>query len=85
MKAIFYAVIMALASVEAMAQSITGKVVDESNLPMEFVNVVLQKADSTYITGTVTDFCRLRRPDHRHSGYRQHGRDNHEGKGCDAG
>ena len=55
MKAIFYAVIMALASVEAMAQSITGKVVDESNLPMEFVNVVLQKADSTYITGTVTD------------------------------
>lgn len=38
-----------------MAQSITGKVVDESNTPLDFVNVVLLKADSTYIAGTITD------------------------------
>ena len=38
-----------------MAQSITGKIVDENNSPLDFVNVVLLKADSTYIAGTVTD------------------------------
>ena len=37
------------------AQSITGKVVDENNSPLDFVNVVLLNADSTYIAGTVTD------------------------------
>ena len=35
--------------------TITGKVVDENNSPLGFVNVVLLKADSTYIAGTITD------------------------------
>lgn len=39
----------------AFAQSITGKVVDENNVPMEFVNVVLlNPADSVYVAGTIT-------------------------------
>ena len=39
----------------AFAQGITGKVVDENNEPMEFVNVVLlSNTDSAYIAGTVT-------------------------------
>lgn len=39
----------------AFAQCITGKVVNENNVPMAFVNVVLMtRADSTYITGTIT-------------------------------
>lgn len=37
------------------AQNITGKVVDENNEPMEFVNVVLLTCtDSAFIAGTVT-------------------------------
>ena len=39
----------------AFAQNITGKVVDENNKPMEFVNVVLLSCtDSAYIAGTMT-------------------------------
>lgn len=39
----------------ALAQGITGKVVDASNVPIEFVNVILLSGeDSTYIAGTVT-------------------------------
>lgn len=39
----------------AFAQGITGKVVDEYNKPMDFVNVVLlTNTDSAYIAGTVT-------------------------------
>ncbi len=45
----------AITSATALAQNITGKVVNESNAPLDFVNVVLLKADSTYIAGTVTD------------------------------
>ena len=38
------------------AQTISGKVVDEQNTPIEFANVVLlQKADSSFVAGTVTD------------------------------
>ena len=55
MKTIFTLIVMAVTSVTAMAQSITGKVMDENNSPLGFVNVVLLRADSTYITGTVTD------------------------------
>ena len=43
----------------ALAQTITGKVVDENNEPLAFANVVLHKADSTFIAGTVTDTCGL--------------------------
>lgn len=40
----------------AVAQHITGKVTDESQQPMEFVNVVLlNRGDSAFIAGTVTN------------------------------
>ncbi|RTE55484.1 TonB-dependent receptor [Arenibacter aquaticus] len=35
--------------------TITGKVVDSNNAPLEFVNALLLKADSTFIIGAVTD------------------------------
>lgn len=45
-----------LASASAFAQGITGKVVDENNTPLDFVNVVLiNKNDSTFISGTITN------------------------------
>ena len=38
------------------AQTISGKIVDESNSPVEFVDVSLLKAnDSTFVSGTVSD------------------------------
>ena len=37
------------------AQTITGRVTDENNVPLAFANVILQKADNSYIDGTVTD------------------------------
>lgn len=55
MKVILSLMLAVIVSATAMAQSITGKVVDENNSPLDFVNVVLLKADSTYIAGTVTD------------------------------
>ena len=40
----------------SMAQGITGKVVDEDNTPLDFVNVVLlNKNDSRFISGTITN------------------------------
>ena len=36
-------------------QNLRGKVVDENNEPLAYANVMLQKADSTYLTGTMTD------------------------------
>ena len=37
------------------AQSISGKVVDESDAPLAYANVILQRSDSTYIEGAVAD------------------------------
>ncbi|MDR1198858.1 MAG: carboxypeptidase-like regulatory domain-containing protein [Prevotellaceae bacterium] len=38
------------------AQTISGKVVDEDAVPLEFANVVLlQKTDSSFVAGTTTD------------------------------
>lgn len=48
-------IIAAIFSVAANAHNITGKVVDENKSPLDFVNVVVLKADSTYLAGTVTD------------------------------
>ena len=42
-------------SVCTYAQNITGKVIDETDMPLAYTNVILQKADSTYIDGTMTD------------------------------
>ena len=47
--------LLAALSFNASAQSMKGKVVDENNEPLAFANVMLQKADSSYITGTMTD------------------------------
>lgn len=56
MKKIFAIAAMLMVAATAVARTITGNVVDENNLPLDFVNVVLiDKSDSTYIAGTVTD------------------------------
>lgn len=39
----------------ALPHNLKGVVVDENKTPIGFANVVLLKADSTYIAGTVTD------------------------------
>lgn len=38
-----------------LSSNLKGVVVDENKTPIDFVNVVLLKADSTYLAGTVTD------------------------------
>lgn len=48
--------LMAVAfSMTARGQSITGKVVDETDAPLAYANVILQRADSSYIDGSVAD------------------------------
>ena len=42
-------------SLSVSAQSIKGKVIDENDEPLAYANVMLQKADSTYISGAMTD------------------------------
>ena len=37
------------------AQTISGKLVDEGNQPLVYTNVVLQKADSTFVKGETSD------------------------------
>lgn len=37
------------------AQSLKGKVIDETNVPLAYANVVLQTSDSLYVAGTTTD------------------------------
>lgn len=39
----------------ARVQELKGVVVDENKAPISFANVVLLKADTTYLAGTVTD------------------------------
>ena len=39
----------------ASAQSFTGKVIDENDMPLAYANVILHRADTTFIAGTVTD------------------------------
>ena len=41
--------------VTAQAQNLTGKVIDEKNIPLAYANVILQTADSVYLAGTTTD------------------------------
>ena len=49
------AILLAVLPLNASAQSLKGKVVDENNEPLAYANVMLQKADSTYLSGTMTD------------------------------
>lgn len=57
MKKLFSVALVLVATMFAnttFAQNITGKVLDELNQPFPYVNVLLQKADSSYIAGTIT-------------------------------
>lgn len=54
-KIILVVAIACLDILKIYAQNITGNVVGEDRQTLSFANVVLLKADSTYITGTVTD------------------------------
>ena len=57
MKRYFFTLMMALAvALTAAADTFTGRVVDETNAPAPFVNVVLLNAgDSAFVAGTTTD------------------------------
>ena len=46
---------LAALQMNASAQSIKGRVIDENDEPLAYANVMLQKADSTYISGAMTD------------------------------
>lgn len=57
MKKLFFTVLVAVATLvqaASYAQNITGKVLDEQNQPFPYVNVLLQRGDSSYIAGTIT-------------------------------
>ena len=47
--------ILGFLAINASAQTIMGKVHDENDLPLAYANVMLQKVDSTYISGAMTD------------------------------
>jgi len=48
--------VMIVTAATAMGQAISGKIVDENNEPLDFVNVVLvSKSDSAFVAGTITD------------------------------
>ena len=47
--------LLAALSLNASAQSIKGRVIDENDEPLAYANVMLQKSDSTYISGAMTD------------------------------
>ena len=47
--------VLAALQTNASAQSIKGRVIDENDEPLAYVNVMLQKADSTYLSGAMTD------------------------------
>lgn len=56
MKPIVFAFITLFFSIEVFAQTITGKVIDDQNQPIEFANITLYSLpDSIIITGTITN------------------------------
>ena len=42
-------------AVSMQAQTLSGKLVDEKNEPLAYANVVLLQADSTFVSGTISD------------------------------
>ena len=42
-------------AVSLQAQAISGKLVDEKNAPLAYANIVLLQADSTFVSGTISD------------------------------
>lgn len=55
MKDYIILILMLISPIIAGAQELKGVVVDENKVPIDFANVVLLKADSTYLAGTITD------------------------------
>ena len=57
MKKLFLTILLSTfaSAFSLMAQSVTGKVVDETDAPLAYTNVILQTSDSTYLGGTITD------------------------------
>ncbi|MBD5260933.1 MAG: hypothetical protein HDS38_02230, partial [Bacteroides sp.] len=55
MKHIVSIILSIMTILTGVVQAITGKVLGENNSPLDYVNVVLLKADSTYMSGTITD------------------------------
>ena len=55
MKKTILFLIALFAILPAFSRDINGRILDENNAPLDYVNVVLLKADSTYMSGTVTD------------------------------
>ena len=47
--------LLAAISLNSYGQNLRGKVVDENNEPLAYANVMLQKADSAYLSGAMTD------------------------------
>ena len=52
---VLYLFLIVASSITISAQNITGRVIDESDAPLAYANVILQRSDSTYIEGTVAD------------------------------
>ena len=48
-------VLSAVSALTLCAQNFTGKVIDENDSPLAYANIILQRADSTYIEGAVAD------------------------------
>ena len=50
------ATLLTVTTITTQAQTITGKLTDETNVPLEYANIVLlNPGDSTFIQGTVTN------------------------------
>ncbi len=50
------ATLLTVTTITTQAQTITGKLTDETNVPLEYANIVLlTPGDSTFIQGTVTN------------------------------
>ena len=55
MKHIISIILSLVTTLTGMAKAITEKVLGENNSPLDYVNVVLLKGNSTYVSGTITD------------------------------
>lgn len=55
MKACIILLISLTACISLAAQTITGKITDEQQQPIGYVNIVLQQANSIFVSGTVSD------------------------------
>ena len=52
---IAFLLLVSVTSYHLSAQNLTGRVVDESDTPLAYANVILQNSDSTYLSGIITD------------------------------